>query len=390
MRKNAWDHPKTCNKLKTRWELSLKVERQRALFLKSNANPFMFIHVSSLRGWACQFLAWQFPCSHCRVKALWSENLHITLRLPGKDQSTQMKKHSMKCNKDSSLPKLSPFLYPCFFRSCLLYLEKHPWPYSWVAAHHSANTILVFLPNGFLKPPKWTGCEFKSCISFTQDTQQIQKPWGCWECLRLLLLDVWRILRSSQSDLLPTPLDHALRNPYRLGFNHPEKCTAPSNSFLDLSFGRFNMHLRLKSEASFRLQCSMQEHTTGYQQICTCEIPHLPRVAVNWIWVVQRVQILKEQSWISSQLQFQGTKFTWFLHQKPFDTRPKAADSWGKSISDLKMSPIASSCATAACRCTCCWHEVKKLQVDPWYLGLMISEPYHLFCAFMINRRGVW
>lgn len=79
----------------------------------------------------------------------------------------------------------------------------------------------------------------------------------------------------------PTPLNHALRNPYRLGFNHPEKCTAPSNSFLDLSFGRFNMHLRLKSEASFRLQCSMQEHTTGYQQICTCEIPHLPRVAVN-------------------------------------------------------------------------------------------------------------
>lgn len=174
---------------------------------------------------------------------------------------------------------------------------------------------------GFLKPPKWTS---PKCLMQIQILHILyprystnSKPWGCSECLRLLLLlDVWRLLRSSQSDL-PNPLNHALRNPYRLGFNHSEKYAAPSHSFLDLSFGRFNMHLRLKSEASFRLQCSMQSILPAINKYA--HVRSLTFLGLQWIEFesFKGCNFLKEQIWKSSQLQFQGTNFTWFSTKNP-------------------------------------------------------------------------
>ena len=136
-----------------------------------------------------------------------------------------------------------------------------------------------------------------------------------------------------------------LRQHSTLQLNHPEECTAASSSFLTWALaGSTCIYIRLKSEAFFRLQCSM---STAYYWLSTN----------MHMWDPSPSSGCSELNLSRSKgANFEGTNleiltapvsknnFRMFFHLKPFDTRPKAADSWGKSISGLKMCPIASSC----------------------------------------------
>ena len=242
----------------------------------------------------------------------------------------------------------------------------------------SANTILVFLP-AFSSLPSgpvpnaW--CRFKSCTSCTQDTQQIQNhdenasglP-SCW-----MSEESWDHLNR----ICPTPLimlyailtGLVLRQHSTLQLNHPEECTAASSSFLTWALaGSTCIYIRLKSEAFFRLQCSM---STAYYWLSTnmhmwdpspssgCSELNLSRSKGAIFFEGTNLEILTAP--------VSKNNFHMVFHQKPFDTRPKAADSWGKSISGLKMCPIASSCATATCCCICSWH-VRSKEASGWPL----------------------
>ena len=249
-----------------------------------------------------------------------ARNLHITLSLPGKDQSTQMEKHSMKFNKDSSLAKLSPFCIHVFFRSRLLYLEKHPWPYSWIAAHHSANTILVFLPNGFLKPPKWTQSQMLDANS--------NSAYPAYPVPKIL--NKFKNHEDAENADPPSPAG-CLKNPeisVRSARTPPKSCVAQSLQGL-VSTIQKNAPLHQIAFLTWALAGSTCIYVWSLKLLSDCNavcrsilrainkyahVRSLTFLGLQWIEFetfkgCKMVQILKEQSWKSSQLQFQGTNF---------------------------------------------------------------------------------
>ena len=346
-----------------------------------------FIHVSSLRGWACQFLAWQFPCSHCRVKALWSENLHITLRLPGKDQSTQMKKHSMKCNKD--------YLFQSYRLFCI-------HVFSVVACYIWRNTrgLTAELPLIIRPTRSWFSCPmaFSSLPSGPDANSNPAYPvpkilnkfknhedaenasaFSCW-----MSEESWDL-----SQICPNP---------------PKSCVAQSLQAWFQPSGK--MHRSIKQFSWLELwqvQHASTSEVWSFFQTAMQYAGAYYRLSTNMhMWDPSPSSGCSELNLSRSKgANFAGTKLeiltapvsrnkfhVVFCTKNPLTLGQKQLTAEENQSQISKCLQSTSSCATAACRCTCCWHEVKKLQVDPWYLGLMISEPYRFFCAFMINRRG--